>query len=90
MPKLSSSIAPPSNSVLENALRKSVQRLFEKGNLNDLTVKRIRQGVEEKLGLQKDFFKNDPTWKGKSKAIIQSEAVRNRFEERIPDKHALI
>lgn len=66
----------PSQATLEQALRHAVQRVYKLGNLEELTVKRIRTTAEEDLELKKDFFKSDQTWKDKSKTIIQSEVVR--------------
>lgn len=65
-----------SQSALEQALRNAVQRVYKLGNLEELTVKRIRTAAEQDLDLEEDFFKTDSTWKGKSKKIIESEVVR--------------
>ncbi|CAD6564798.1 MAG: hypothetical protein ASARMPRED_005683 [Alectoria sarmentosa] len=64
---------PPSEAVLEQALRNAVREVYRSGDLNQLTVKRIRKSVEGDLDLQDDFFKNDSAWKEKSKDVIQSE-----------------
>ena len=66
----------PSPVVLEQALRNAVKDVYRSGDLDNLTVKRIRKVVEADLDLEDDFFKNDPHWKEESKAIIQSEVVR--------------
>jgi len=66
--------APPSDKVLERALRHAVQVVYRKGNLEELTVKRMRKAAEEELDLQEGFFK-EPEWKDRSKAIIETEAV---------------
>lgn len=66
----------PSEVVLEQALRNAVREVYRNGDLDNLTVKRIRKSVEASLDLQDDFFKNDPTWKEDSKTVIQSEVVR--------------
>ena len=66
----------PSAAVLEQALRNAVEEVYRSGDLDNLTVKRIRKAVEADLDLQDDFFKNDPEWKEKSKIIIQSKVVR--------------
>ena len=65
----------PSQRVLQQALRNAVREVYRSGDLDNLTVKRIRKSVEADLGLQDDFFKNDPAWKDESKIIIQSEVV---------------
>ncbi len=66
----------PPMAVLEQALRNAVKEVYRSGDLDNLTVKRIRKSVEADLKLQDDFFKNDPEWKEESKIIIQSEVVR--------------
>lgn len=66
----------PSEGVLEQALRNAVKAVYRSGDLDNLTVKRIRKSVEADLGLEDDFFKNDSAWKEKSKNVIQSEVVR--------------
>ena len=66
----------PSEGVLEQALRNAVREVYRSGNLDNLTVKRIRQSVETEFDLQDDFFKIEPGWKGRSKTVIQSEVVR--------------
>ena len=66
----------PSTAVLEQALRNAVKDVYRSGNLDNLTVKRIRKAVEVDLELGDDFFKNDPAWKEESKTIIQTEVVR--------------
>lgn len=75
MSEPSLSDGPPSDATLEQALRDAVQRVYKRGNLADLTVKRIRKSAEEELDLPDDFFKDDANWKGKSKMIIQLEVV---------------
>lgn len=64
----------PSRAQLEQALRSAVRQVFESGNTEDLTVKRVRVGVERDLNLPEGFFKG-PEWKDQSKAIIEEEAV---------------
>lgn len=66
----------PSDGVLEQALRKAVREVYRSEDVDKLTVKQIRKSVEADLGLQDDFFKDDPAWKAQSKNIIQSEVVR--------------
>ena len=66
----------PSKEVLEQALRNAVTDVYQSGDLDNLTVKRIRKSVEIDLDLREDFFKNDPAWKDRSKNVIQSEVVR--------------
>lgn len=66
----------PSEDELEQALRNAVREVYLSGDLDNLTVKRIRKSVEADLDLQDDFFKTDPAWKERSKNVIQSEVVR--------------
>lgn len=66
--------SPLEDSDLENALRVKVQQIFRLGNLDELTVKRVRRAVETELGLELDHFK-DQAWREKSKTIIESEVV---------------
>lgn len=66
----------PSTAALKQALRDAVREVYRSGDLDNLTIKRIRKSVEANLDLQDDFFKNDPAWKEKSKNIIQAEVVR--------------
>lgn len=70
---LSSGIPP--DAVLEQALRKAVNQVYKDGNLEDLTVKRIRKLAEGELDLPDDFYKTDTPWKERSKHVIQSEVV---------------
>lgn len=70
------SVKLPSNIQLEYALRHAVQIVYKNGNVEDLTIKRIRNAAEKNLDLEDGFFKNDATWKEKSKSIIQAEVVR--------------
>jgi len=67
--------AIPSRPKLEQGLRNAVQQVYKTGNLENLTVKRIRKLVEDDLELPEDFFKSDATWKEKSKELIQAEVV---------------
>ena len=67
--------ASPSNSLLEDTLRYTVQQIYRSRNLEDLTVKRVRRTAEKQLNLEDDYFKNNSVWKEKSKNIIRSEVV---------------
>ena len=68
----------PSRLILQEALRNAVRAVYRSGDLDNLTVKRIRKSVEVELDLQDDFFKSDSAWKEESKDIIQSEVVCTR------------
>lgn len=65
----------PSHAKLERALREAVRDVYKNGDLENLTVKRIRKAVQEKLALEEDFFKTNDHWKDESKSVIQSEVV---------------
>ena len=69
---------PPADATLEQALRKAVQQIYKSGDLENLTIRRLRKVAEEDLDLDDDFFKIDPIWKEKSKNVIQAEVVRAR------------
>lgn len=61
--------------VLEDGLRDTVKGIFESGDLDGLTVKRVRLATEKALGLQEGFFKADKLWKQRSDQIIKDEVV---------------
>ena len=65
----------PSNAELENALRQAVRQIYKAGNLEELTVKRVRKAAEGILELKEGFFKAHGNWNKKSKDVIQSEVV---------------
>ncbi|PGH23816.1 hypothetical protein AJ80_02064 [Polytolypa hystricis UAMH7299] len=71
-----SSMDIPSDDVLEKGLRDVVAKIFKTGNLEELTVKRIRSATEKALGLDEGFFKNDEAWKQRSDKIIKEEAAK--------------
>lgn len=64
----------PSDATLEQALRRAVVAIYQSGHLEELTVKRVRTASERALDLQEGFFKT-PTWKDRSKRIIENEVV---------------
>lgn len=66
---------PPSDAQLERALRDTVAKVFRSGNLEDLTVKRVRAATEKALGLEEGFFKGHERWKAESDRIIRDEVV---------------
>ncbi|EEQ88447.1 transcriptional regulator [Blastomyces dermatitidis ER-3] len=71
-----SSVGIPSDDVLEKGLRDTVAAIFKKGNLEQLTVKRVRAATEKALTLDEGFYKNDEVWKAKSDRIIKQEAEK--------------
>ena len=74
MSESSSSDAAPSDKVLERSLRHAVQAVYRSGDMEELTVKRIRKAAEEALKLHDGFFKGED-WKDRSKRIIEDEVV---------------
>jgi len=77
-------VTVPSDKVLEQGLRDEVAAIFHKGNMEDLTVKRVRLAAEKKLGVKEGFFKSTGDWKVRSDQIIRDEVVRfyHSFETR--------
>ena len=67
----------PSDQALEKGLRDGVAAVYRAGNLEELTVKRVRLAVEKKLGLTEGYFKSTGDWKARSEEIIREEVVRN-------------
>lgn len=65
----------PSTAKLEKALREAVGDVFKSGNMEELTVKRVRLAAEKKLGLDQGWFKGDAEWKEESDRIIKDEVV---------------
>ncbi|KAL8990427.1 MAG: hypothetical protein Q9177_000914 [Variospora cf. flavescens] len=59
---------------LEKALRNAVKETYN-ADPAQLTVKRLRNKVENALGLTDGFFKNDAAWNARSKEVIQSEVA---------------
>lgn len=74
----------PSDIELEKALRKTVANIFQTGQLEQLTVKRVRLATESGLGLDEGFFKGDQSWKLRSEKIIKDEAVSLYHRTRFP------
>jgi hypothetical protein len=65
----------PSSTVLEAKLRKAVEEVYaDEETRETLTVRLIRDKVENELDLDKGFFVT-PEWKDKSKVLIKSWAV---------------
>ncbi|EEQ33273.1 conserved hypothetical protein [Microsporum canis CBS 113480] len=65
----------PDATAIEQRLRDTVANIFKSGNLDELTVKRVRLATEEKLGLEQGFFKSHNEWKLRSDEIIKNEVV---------------
>ena len=72
---LASPPSGPTKEGLEKALRDAVARIYHSGNMEDLTVKRVRAAAERSMGLDEGFFKGDAEWKAKSDRIIKDEVV---------------
>lgn len=67
----------PSDKQLEKGLRDEVAGIFKSGNMEELTVKRVRLAAEKKLGLAEGYFKTTGDWKARSEQIIKAEVVRD-------------
>lgn len=65
----------PSDQVLEKSLRDQVAAIFKSGNMEELTVKRVRLAAEDTLGLTAGYFKSTGDWKARSEDIIKNEVV---------------
>ncbi|CAI7577301.1 unnamed protein product [Penicillium glandicola] len=63
----------PSDQVLERGLRDQVASIFKSGNMEELTVKRVRLAAEDRLGLTAGYFKSTGDWKVRSERIIKDE-----------------
>jgi hypothetical protein len=64
----------PSADRLEDALRSAVEEVYRSQDQNNLTVRFVRDKVENELELDPGFFVR-PEWKDKSKNLIKSWAV---------------
>ncbi|KAJ5124299.1 uncharacterized protein N7515_008124 [Penicillium bovifimosum] len=67
--------ATPSDEVLEKSLRDTVAGIFKSGNMDELTVKRVRLAAEASLGLTAGYFKSTGDWKTRSEQIIKDEVA---------------
>lgn len=73
----------PSDKVLEQKLRDEVAGIFASGDMDNLTVKRVRLAAEKKLGVAEGFFKTTDDWKARSDRIIKDEVVRVYISSKI-------
>ncbi|KAK0645043.1 hypothetical protein DIS24_g8269 [Lasiodiplodia hormozganensis] len=77
-------IAPDAE--IERALRSAVRDLWLSGDHQNLTLRRVRKSVEDRLSLPDCFLKNDPAWKGRSENIITDQvSVQEREEPAEPE-----
>ncbi|EZF25446.1 hypothetical protein H112_02244 [Trichophyton rubrum D6] len=63
----------PSAEAIEQGLRATVAKIYKSGNLDELTVKRVRLATEKILGLEQGVLKAHAEWKQKSDEIIKDE-----------------
>ncbi|OQE24084.1 hypothetical protein PENFLA_c010G02655 [Penicillium flavigenum] len=63
----------PSDQIVEKTLRDQVAAIFKSGNMEELTVKRVRLAAEDILGLTAGYFKSTGDWKARSENIIKDE-----------------
>ncbi|KAJ5372509.1 hypothetical protein N7517_004515 [Penicillium concentricum] len=81
----------PSDQVLERSLRDQVAAIFKSGNMEELTVKRVRLAAEATLGLTEGYFKSTSDWKARSENIIkdeveiQDQAIQNPQSSPLPE-----
>ncbi|KAJ5930277.1 hypothetical protein N7466_005770 [Penicillium verhagenii] len=75
----------PSNKQIEQALRDEVAGVYKSGNLEELTMKRVRLAVEKKLGLTEGYFRSTADLKARSEQIIKAEVD---VQENEPDAEA--
>ncbi|KAJ5725900.1 uncharacterized protein N7483_007257, partial [Penicillium malachiteum] len=66
-------VSVPSDQTIEKGLRDEVAGIFKTGNMEELTVKRVRLAAEKKLGITEGYFKQTGNWKARSEEIIKSE-----------------
>ncbi|KAJ5766934.1 uncharacterized protein N7511_004550 [Penicillium nucicola] len=66
----------PSDQNIEKGLRDGVAAVYKSGNMEELTVKRVRLAVEKKLGLTEGYFKSTGQWKARSEEVIRDEVER--------------
>ncbi|KAL2835049.1 transcriptional regulator [Aspergillus cavernicola] len=72
-PDQSETASQPSDKELEKALRDVVARIYKTGNMEELTVKRVRLAAEKSLQLEMGFYKTNGDWKTRSDQIIKDE-----------------
>ena len=65
----------PSEATISSTLRDTVIAIHKTGKAEELTLKRVRARVEQELGLDAGFFKQNAHWKEKSDAIITDAVV---------------
>jgi hypothetical protein len=70
----------PSDEALEQSLRDIVAAIFKSGNMDELTVKRVRLAAESSLGLTAGYFKSTDVWKMRSEEIIKDEVVSLHYQ----------
>jgi len=65
---------PPSEKVINSQIKTTVSEIFHGPDRELLTVRKVRDAVEEELGLEKGFLA-EPGWKDKCKKLIQDYSV---------------
>ncbi|KAJ5395834.1 uncharacterized protein N7487_010137 [Penicillium crustosum] len=78
----------PSDQALEKGLRDQVAAVFKSGNMEELTVKRVRLATEDTLGLTAGYFKSTGDWKARSEKIIKDEVDTQDQETQNPQSQA--
>ncbi|CAG7991478.1 unnamed protein product [Penicillium nalgiovense] len=78
----------PSDQTLEKSLRDQVAAIFKSGNMEELTVKRVRLAAEDTLGLTEGYFKSTGDWKARSENVIKDEVVSHCLHLQRPFRSA--
>ena len=60
---------------VHKAIQNTVKDIWDRRDLGNLTVKRVRTRVEEDLGLKDGLLKQEGEWNDWSKEVIRAEAV---------------
>ncbi|KAH7064596.1 putative transcriptional regulator [Macrophomina phaseolina] len=76
----------PPDAEIEQTLRGLVRDIWLSGNHDNLTVNHIRNSAEAKLHLPEAFFKTDPAWKPRSKAIVTDQFDGSEAEAAEPEE----
>ena len=68
-------MAAPQASRVEESIRRVIKNIYDSGNLDDLTVKRVRTAAEKELHLPDRWFRDHAEWKDKSAELIKRVVV---------------
>lgn len=65
-----------SDAALSACIRRTIAHAFQSGDPSALTLRLVREMVEQELGLEESFLKTDEFWGPESKRIVKEEVVR--------------